>query len=201
MPQASIAVQTRTWIDLSANSSSTNPRSSLDIPVGEAEWQEIFQVAVFHVASFLHQDLSNRTVRLDGLGNRLLLDSCVPQEPGGLCSFFARMNKHERLVLACLVGDLFVADFIGDLAPFNRFLLRDTNELLLQTARPIRHIKVENALFLINSKEGCNVFVIGQCSQKAKKADKLRSLFRPAGSPGNDTESTKSSPFLSGDVD
>ena len=71
------------------------------------------------------------------------------------------MNEHKRLVLACLVE---VADFIGDLALLNRFLLRDTNELLLQTARPIRHIKVENDLFLINSKEGCNVLAIGQCS-------------------------------------
>ena len=44
------------------------------------------------------------------------------------------MNEHKRLVLACLVE---VADFIGDLALLNRFLLRDTNELLLQTARPI----------------------------------------------------------------
>lgn len=43
----------------------------------EAEWQEVSQVAVLHVASFLRQDLSNRTIRLDELGNRFLLNGSI----------------------------------------------------------------------------------------------------------------------------
>jgi hypothetical protein len=171
-PQASVAVQTKTWIRLQTTLRRVHgPPLTFRVVNGEAERQEISQVAVLHVASFLRQDLSNRTVRLDELGNRLLR------------SFFARVDEHQRLVLARLVEDLLVTDFVGDLVPLNRFLLRDTDEM----------VKVEKPLLLINPKEGCNVLVIGQCSRKAKEADVLGLLFRPPDSPSDDTLQNRSS--------
>lgn len=110
--------------------------------------KETSQVAVFLVASFLRQGLLNRTIRLDELGDRLLFNGSVPQEPGSLRSFSARVNEHEHLVLARPIEDLHVADFIGGSTTY-RFLLRDTDKLLLQTARPIRRVEGEKALRLI----------------------------------------------------
>jgi hypothetical protein len=62
------------------------------------------------------------------------------------------MNEDKRLVLASLVENVLVADFIHDLVPLDG-LLRDTNKLLLECARTVGSIEVEKSLRLVHAKE------------------------------------------------
>jgi hypothetical protein len=59
----------------------------------------------------------------------------MPKEFGCFRGLFARMAKDEGLVVTGLIEDFFVADLIHYMVSFG--LLRNSYELLLETARPV----------------------------------------------------------------
>lgn len=64
-------------------------------------------------------------------------------------------HKGEGLVLPCLVEDLLVADPAGNLIPLDSFLLSGTDKPLLETARPVRCVKVQQSLLFVSAQERC----------------------------------------------
>jgi hypothetical protein len=98
-----------------------------------------------------------------------------------------QMDKDEGLILPSLVKDLLVANLIRNLVLFDGFLLCYPDKLLLLTARPVYHIKIKPALGWINTEEGHDILVVGQCHRETHKMHILRCLFHVPYRMSNDT--------------
>ena len=97
------------------------------------------------------------------------------------------MYKHEGLVLAGLIKDLFVADLVGDLVALDGLFLRNTYKLLLKSTRTVGRVEIEQALLLVHPKEGCNILVIWERGRKSYEPHVLVRLLHPPNRPRNNT--------------
>ena len=101
-PQASVAMQTRTWIDPSANSSSTNPWLSLDIP---AWWMaKLNGKRSFRLLSFMLPSSSIRIswTALSGLMDWVIVSFSIAVSLRNLVVF--AVSLREQASGSCLLG-------------------------------------------------------------------------------------------------
>src|SRR5947207_661424 len=86
-------------------------------------------------------------------------------------------NQHLLPILTDLFQNLRIAYVIHGLDLFDGFLIGYAYEFLLQRTRAERSIKVEQTGVWIDSEEGCDVSIVGQCSTETHQADRVTSLF------------------------
>ena len=110
---------------------------------GKAKGQQITEVRILTISTLLRKDFSCCTFGFNKLGDSFFVDGHIPEEFSSFRSFLARVNKDKGLILAGLIEDLFIADFVHDLVAFDSLLLGDTDELLLETTRPVSGVEIE----------------------------------------------------------
>jgi hypothetical protein len=84
------------------------------------------------VVGLFVQNLTCRRIWSDKLCDCLLLDDHVADKFCHLGGPFAGTHENQCLVLACLIEDFLVADFVHNLVSLDSLLLRNTDELLLE---------------------------------------------------------------------
>jgi hypothetical protein len=152
----------------------------------EPERQEVLQVRVADRLGFRSEDLARGGVGAEELRDRLVLDGGVAEELGRLGRLLARVDKDDDLVLAGVFEDFFVTDLVRDLEALDRLLLGDADELLLERARAVRRVKVEETLFDVDLEEPGHVLVVGQGRRETDEADIVVRLLHAADRPCHD---------------
>jgi hypothetical protein len=105
--------------------------------------QEVFQVLINDLISFMLEDFSGTCVALEDLLNGLEFQSFISYISCGFCGFLARMHKYKHLVIRGLLDDLGIADIVHRLQLLDSFFVCDTNEFLLEGARPEGRIEMK----------------------------------------------------------
>src|SRR5690349_16667269 len=90
-------------------------------------------------------------------------------------------------MLANLLKDLCVAHIVHGLQLLDSLLIGNTNELLLQRARSVRAIEVEEALVGIDTKEASDISVIRQGGAETDDPDVVAGLLIAAQGSAHDT--------------
>lgn len=89
-----------------------------------------------------------------------------------------------------MLHNLFIDDFIHDLEPLDRLLLRDSNELLLQWHGTEAVVKEEESLRGLYTQECGYIFVVRQGGTQPYQPNILLGrLYVPYGSAEGDSES------------
>src|ERR1700744_3000054 len=150
--------------------------------------QKILQIGIIDGVGFLLQYLSACGVRPHDLTDGFQLNSPVPDVLGGFCSFFARVDKNQHLVLisSCMFQDLGIADIVHGLELLDGFLVSHANEFLFQRTRSECAIKVEKPFLRIDSEKSGDISIVGKRCTQSHNSDWVTSLLNLADGSADD---------------
>ena len=92
-------------------------------------------------------------------------------------SFFARVDKHENLVLSSSLHNLFITYLVHQHEFLDGLLFSYTDVNLLKRHGPIGVVKVVQPCFGIDSQESSDILIVGQRSGQGNDPYKFRGLF------------------------
>ena len=128
----------------------------------KTKWQELLEVIRLDCLSHFPANFLRGTLFLHEFAERVVF-LCHPSDfLASLCRLLARVHENEDLVLACLLHDFFIGNFVHELEALERLLFRDSDILLLQRHRPEAVVEIIQALLRRDAAQRRHVLVVGQ---------------------------------------